>query len=260
MTEHATAAAGKTPAPAEHGPAPLGSKQAHREATERDKRARRFLLRLSLINWGIAVVAWTISAFLGITSPASIIVYSVLFVIGLFAVIMALLTYLLEKFAHRPPDYEHANLEGDGEEGGPAAPGAAAATGAVVAATAAAPAKTDAPPAKDAAPAAKEAAAAGAAGAPRDAAPKADAPAAEETDAVAPAKADAAPRADAAAVKEAPPAAGFGGKAAPAKDAAPATPATEEAPAAPAKGDAPAAPAGGDGKAAKGDAPAPPAG
>jgi hypothetical protein len=163
LTEHATAAAGKTPAPApaEHGSAPLGSKQAHREATERDKRARRFLLRLSLINWGIAVVAWTISAFLGITSPASIIVYSVLFVIGLLAVIMALLTYLLEKFAHRPPDYEHADLEG-GDEGGPAATGAAAATGAVVAATAAAPAKTDAAPkadapaapAKDAAPAA----------------------------------------------------------------------------------------------------------
>ena len=145
MTEHATAAAGKTPAPAEHGPAPLGSRQAHREASERDKRARRFLLRLSLINWGIAVVAWTISAFLGITSPASIIVYSVLFVIGLIAVIMALLTYLLEKFAHRPPDYEHANLEDDDDEGGPAATGAAAATGAVVAATAAAAAKTDAP-------------------------------------------------------------------------------------------------------------------
>ena len=55
------------------------------------------------------MVAWTISAFLGITSPASIIVYSVLFVIGLIAVVVALLTYVLEKFAHRPPDYEHAD-------------------------------------------------------------------------------------------------------------------------------------------------------
>ncbi len=79
-----------------------GSRQAHREASERDKRARRFLLRLSLANWGIAVVAWTVSAFLGITSPARIIVYSVLFVIGLIAVVVALLTYLLEKFAHTP--------------------------------------------------------------------------------------------------------------------------------------------------------------
>jgi hypothetical protein len=236
LTEHATAAAGKTPAPAQHGPAPLGSKQAHREATERDKRARRFLLRLSLINWGIAVVAWTISAFLGITSPASIIVYSVLFVIGLLAVIMALLTYLLEKFAHRPPDYEHANLEGDGDEGGPVATGAAAATAAVVAATAAAPAKTDAPAAREAAPAAKKAAAAGVG---------------EGGAAAAPAKAEAAAKADAPAAKEAPAAADVGSKAAPAKDAAPATPA---------KGNAPAAPAGGDAAPAKGDAPAPPAG
>jgi hypothetical protein len=87
--------------------APPGSRQAHREASERDQRARRFLLRLSLANWGIAVVAWTISAFLGITSPASIIVYSVLFVIGLVAVVVALSTYLLEKFAHTP---EHLAL------------------------------------------------------------------------------------------------------------------------------------------------------
>jgi hypothetical protein len=66
----------------------------------RDKQVRRFLLRLSLANWAIAIVAWTISAALGITSPASIIVYSVLFVIGLVAAIVAILTYLLEKFGH----------------------------------------------------------------------------------------------------------------------------------------------------------------
>jgi hypothetical protein len=69
---------------------------------DHDKRVRRFLLRLSLANWGIAVAAWTISAFLGITSPSSIIVYSVLFVIGLVAAILAILTYLLEKFGHEP--------------------------------------------------------------------------------------------------------------------------------------------------------------
>jgi hypothetical protein len=65
-----------------------------------DKQVRRFLLRLSLLNWAIAIVAWTISAALGIASPASIIVYSVLFVIGLVAAILAILTYLLEKFGH----------------------------------------------------------------------------------------------------------------------------------------------------------------
>ena len=91
--------------------APLGSRQAHREASERDKRVRRFLLGLSLANWGIAIAAWMISAYLGITSPARIFVYSVLFVIGLFAVIIALLTYLLEKFGHRPPLPEAAAHE-----------------------------------------------------------------------------------------------------------------------------------------------------
>jgi hypothetical protein len=80
--------------------------QAHLDARQKlidhDKRVRRFLLRLSLANWGIAVAAWTVSAFLGITSPASIIVYSVLFVIGLVAAILAILTYLVEKFGHEP--------------------------------------------------------------------------------------------------------------------------------------------------------------
>jgi len=76
--------------------------EAQRTTAEHDKKVRRFLLRLSLANWGIAIVAWTISAFLGITSPASIIVYSVLFVIGLVAAILAILLYLLEKFGHEP--------------------------------------------------------------------------------------------------------------------------------------------------------------
>ena len=99
--------------------APPGSKQAHLEASERDKRVRRFLLRLSLVNWGIAVVSWTISAFLGITSPASILVYSVLFVIGLLAVIVAITSYLLEKFGHEHVDAlgGEATADGAGSEG-----------------------------------------------------------------------------------------------------------------------------------------------
>ena len=68
----------------------------------RDAKVRRRLLTLSLANWGVAIVAWTISAYLGIVSPASIIVYTVLFVIGLFAVGVALASFILEKFAHRP--------------------------------------------------------------------------------------------------------------------------------------------------------------
>jgi type IV secretory pathway VirB10-like protein len=97
--------------------APPGSRQAHREATERDKRVRRWLLRISLANWGIAALAWTTSAYLGIESPARLIVYSVLFVIGLVAAILAILTYLLEKFAHRPTPPEDADHE-DGEPEG----------------------------------------------------------------------------------------------------------------------------------------------
>ena len=164
-------------------PAPPGSRQAHREASERDKRTRRFLLRLSLINWGIAVVAWTISAFLGITSPASIIVYSVLFVIGLIAVIVALLTYLLEKFAHRPPDHEHADLGDDAGETVVAATAVAGGTAAAAKADVPAAAKTEPPAApkagsaggKPSAPAASAKPAAPASGGKPAAAPKGDA-------------------------------------------------------------------------------------
>jgi hypothetical protein len=177
-----------------------GSRQAHREASERDKRARRFLLRLSLANWGIAVVAWTVSAFLGITSPASIIVYSVLFVIGLIAVVVALLTYVLEKFAHRPPDYEHADLEAGGDPGEAVTVTAATVTADVSAKGAPAisepsaesgPVKDDAP---KGAPAKSEPSATSAPvkdGAPKDDAPKGDAPSSEAS-----AKSEPAPKGD----------------------------------------------------------------
>jgi hypothetical protein len=92
--------------------------EAARKTAEHDKKIRRFLLRLSLANWGIAIIAWTISAFLGITSPASIIVYSVLFVIGLVAAILAILLYLLEKFGHEPQPIGAISADaGDGDAG-----------------------------------------------------------------------------------------------------------------------------------------------
>lgn len=93
----------------------------------RNARVRRSLLRLSLANWGVAALAWTVSAYLGITSPAHIIVYTVLFVIGLFAVAVALATYLLEKFAHRPAPVlspAGADDDRDGESRDAAAPSA----------------------------------------------------------------------------------------------------------------------------------------
>jgi uncharacterized membrane protein len=68
----------------------------------RDKHIRRNLLILSLANWVVAFIVWTISAYLGIAQPASIFVYTVLFVVGIFAVIVAVASFLLEKFAHEP--------------------------------------------------------------------------------------------------------------------------------------------------------------
>lgn len=93
------------------------------EEHARNPRVRRNLLLLSSANWGVAVVAWTISAYLGVTSPARIIVYTVLFVIGLFAAMVAVASYLLEKFAHRPAPIPSQAVEGD-EQGTAAAPGA----------------------------------------------------------------------------------------------------------------------------------------
>ena len=69
---------------------------------ETNARVRRNLLLLSLANWGVAVLAWSLSAYLGVASPASIMVYTILFLIGLFAAIVAFAAYVLEKFAHRP--------------------------------------------------------------------------------------------------------------------------------------------------------------
>lgn len=93
------------------------------EEHARNARVRRNLLLLSSANWGVAIVAWTISAYLGVTSPARIIVYTVLFVIGLFAVMVAVACYLLEKFAHRPAPIPSQTVAGD-DPGTAATPGA----------------------------------------------------------------------------------------------------------------------------------------
>jgi hypothetical protein len=62
----------------------------------------RHLLILSLANWAIAIVAWTISAYLGMARPTSLITYTVLFIIGLFAVIVAIGSYLLARYGTEP--------------------------------------------------------------------------------------------------------------------------------------------------------------
>ena len=81
----------------------------------RDKHIRRNLLILSLANWVVAIIAWTISAYLGIAQPADIFVYSVLFVVGIFAVVVAVVSFLLEKFAHEPGFVEAAAADSAAE-------------------------------------------------------------------------------------------------------------------------------------------------
>ena len=62
---------------------------------------QRFLV-LSLANWALAIVLWSISAYLGITSPTSLFVYSVLFVVALIAVAVGVLSWLVWRFGRDP--------------------------------------------------------------------------------------------------------------------------------------------------------------
>lgn len=103
--------------------APESTTTAAADEHARNALIRRNLLLLSLANWGVAILAWTISAYLGITSPANIMVYTVLFLIGIFAATVALAAYLLEKFAHRPEPIAPETVEGD-ERDTPAIPSA----------------------------------------------------------------------------------------------------------------------------------------
>lgn len=62
----------------------------------------RRLLILSLANWAVAILCWSVSAYLGIAVPTSIFVYAVLFVIGLFAAVVAVVAYVLADFGVEP--------------------------------------------------------------------------------------------------------------------------------------------------------------
>lgn len=86
----------------------------------------RHLLTLSLINWAIAFVCWAISAWLGISQPASIFVYTILFVVGLFAAIVAVLSFVLADFGTEPgvPAAEKAGPPAGDASGPVADPGA----------------------------------------------------------------------------------------------------------------------------------------
>lgn len=62
----------------------------------------RNLLMLSIANWVLAIVCWSVSAYLGIAVPTSIIVYAILFVVGLFAVVVAIAAYVVADFGVEP--------------------------------------------------------------------------------------------------------------------------------------------------------------
>ena len=62
----------------------------------------RHLLMLSLVNWAIAIVSWTISAYLGSAQPTGIFVYTILFVIGIFAAVVAVACFVIADFGREP--------------------------------------------------------------------------------------------------------------------------------------------------------------
>jgi hypothetical protein len=76
------------------------------------------LLTLSFVNWAVAIVCWTISAYLGSTSPTGIFVYTVLFVVGLFAVVVAIGSFVLATFGTEPaPAVAEMGVAGDAADG-----------------------------------------------------------------------------------------------------------------------------------------------
>jgi hypothetical protein len=93
----------------------------------------RHLLTLSLANWAIAIISWTISAYLGTAQPTGIIVYTILFVIGIFAVVVAVACFVLADFGTEPHELATAGGPPSGRAdelaGRPADPGTEAADG-----------------------------------------------------------------------------------------------------------------------------------
>jgi hypothetical protein len=63
---------------------------------------RRKFWILSIANWLLAVVVWAISAYLGIARPTSLFLYTTLFVIGIFAVLVGILCWVVARFGQEP--------------------------------------------------------------------------------------------------------------------------------------------------------------
>jgi hypothetical protein len=73
------------------------------EETAKYHVARRFW-KLSIANWALAVVAWSISAYLGAAQPTSMYLYTILFVIGLVAVIIGVVCFVIARFGREPSE------------------------------------------------------------------------------------------------------------------------------------------------------------
>jgi hypothetical protein len=63
---------------------------------------RRRFYAFSLANWALAIVCWAVSAWLGVASPTSMFVYTILFIVGLVAVIVGVLAWLVARFGQEP--------------------------------------------------------------------------------------------------------------------------------------------------------------
>jgi hypothetical protein len=63
--------------------------------------ARRFWI-LSIVNWAVAIVCWGISSYLGVARPTNMFVYTILFVVGIVAVIIGFLCWLVARFGTEP--------------------------------------------------------------------------------------------------------------------------------------------------------------
>jgi uncharacterized membrane protein YhaH (DUF805 family) len=71
--------------------------------TRRYHVARRFWI-LSIANWALAVITWSVSAYLGGSRPESMLLYSIIFVIGAFAVLVGIAGFVVARFGREPAE------------------------------------------------------------------------------------------------------------------------------------------------------------
>jgi hypothetical protein len=63
---------------------------------------RSMFWKISIANWAVAIAMIGIAAYLGIAHPTSMFVYAALFVIGIFAFVVAILAWVVARFGVEP--------------------------------------------------------------------------------------------------------------------------------------------------------------